>query len=222
MPEETSSPGEELPPEEMVPPDPSPPKDEALLAADPSEPAVEPVTADGDPAIEMSDEMRGAFEEVVVDVKAKQAAVEQPPPPPPRPVPWMIGAAASWLLFLGVLLFPPGFARTPPDQSFVAPRDLRAASLRFGLWLARHRADAFTRGAARPPAYAGEAGVDDLAITIENNGERRYTLVARDSGIVLKLSSEMAVDSFLGESLTTLAASQAYQQAGIPGRTTAR
>jgi hypothetical protein len=174
------------------------------------------------PTIDMSEEMRGAFEEVVVDVQAKQETAAKPAPPPPRPIGWMISAGGSWLLVVLFVLFPPPFAHAPASKSFSPPAELRSASLRFGLWLARQRVDAFSRTAARVPGYAGEAGVDDPTILIESTGNRRYTLNGRDGAVRLQLTSEMAADSFLGESITLLRSSPAYQQAGTPGSTTAR
>lgn len=173
------------------------------------------------PAIEMSAEMLGAFK-VVVDDQASRRRSAEFPAPPPKPIGWMIAAVVSWGSLIVMLLFQPAIARIPEDRTFVAPPELRAASLRFGLWLARHQVDAFKRSAARLPSYAGEAGIDDRAILLEANGRDRYSLIARDGLIALKLTSEMSVDSFVGESLAALASSRAYQQAGTPGLTTAR
>lgn len=173
------------------------------------------------PAIEMSAEMLGAFK-VVVDDQATRRKSEEFPAPPAKPIGWMIAAVVSWGSLIVLLLFQPAIARLPEDRAFVAPPELRAASLRFGLWLARHQVDAFKRSAARLPTHVGEAGVDDRNILLEANGRDRYTLIARDGPIALKLTSEMSVDSFVGESLAALASSRAYQQAGTPGVTTAR
>lgn len=173
------------------------------------------------PTIGMSSDMRGAFEGVV-DVHAKRAAGLELPVAPPIPGRWLLATVASWLVLAFLLIAPPSFARPPAARTFEPPRELRIASLRFGLWLARHRVDAFTRSAGRLPSFAGEAGVDDPAIAITATGERSYRLAGRDGPDTLVLTSAMAVDSFLGESLTTLLGSRTYQQATSPGRTTAR
>ncbi len=104
----------------------------------------------------------------------------------------------------------------------MAPLELRAPSLRFGLWLARRRVDGFEHATARLPRHVGEAGVEDRAIVLETNGRHAYTLIARDGSVGLRLTSEMSADSFLGQSVAVLMASRAYQQAGVPGLTTAR
>ena len=173
------------------------------------------------PADEMSEAMRGAFQGVV-EHHANLSGPARFPGPSPRPVGWIIATMVSWAMLIMLLLVPPAIARTPEDRTFTAPSELRAASLRFGLWLARHRVDAFVRTAARLPSHVGEAGVDDRTILLEPNGRHRYTLTARDGSVRLRLTSEMSVDSFLGGSLAALAASRAYQQAGMPGLTTAR
>lgn len=183
----------------------------------------DPKPAPGAPLlpIEMSPEMLGAFK-VVVDDQASRRNPADTTQPAAKPIGWMIAAGVSWGTLMVLLLFQPAIARMPEDRTFAAPPELRAASLRFGLWLARHRVDAFRRSAARLPNYGREAGIDDRAILLEANGKERYTLFAQDGSVALRLTSEMSVDSFLGESLTALTASQAYQQAGIPGLTTAR
>lgn len=173
------------------------------------------------PGLEMSEAMRGAFQGVVehhANLRGPARSLVQSS----KPVGWIIATVASWATLIMLLLVPPAIARTPESRTFTAPPELRAASLRFGLWLARHRVDAFTRTAARLPSHVGEAGIDDRTVILEPNGRRRYTLIARDGSVGLRLTSEMSVDSFLGGSLATLAASRAYQQAGMPGLTTAR
>ena len=174
-----------------------------------------------EPTNEMSEAMRGAFRGVV-EHHANLSGSARFPAPSPRPVGWIIATVVSWAMLIILLFVPTAIARTPESRSFTAPPELRAASLRFGLWLARHRVEAFARTAARLPSHVGEAGVDDRTILLEPNGRHRYTLTARDGSVGLRLTSEMSVDSFLGGSLAELAASRAYQQAGMPGLTTAR
>ncbi len=169
----------------------------------------------------MSEEMRGLFATVVEDHEQRRAATGQLASPA-KPVGWLFAAAASWLFLAWLLLSQPAIARTDIDRAFTPPTELQTASLRFGLWLAHRQVEDFRRSAARLPRYAGEAGTNDLAIMLEANGRKRYTLIGHDGKIGLRLSSEMSADSFLGNSLAALAASRPYQQAGIPGLTTAR
>ena len=165
--------------------------------------------------------MLGAFKGVVED-QASRTQLADAAVLPAKPMGWMLAAAVSWSALLVLLLFAPRVARMPEDRPFSAPADLRPASLRFGLWLARHQVDAFKRTNARLPTYGGEAAIEDRTILLEVNSRDRYTLIARDGPVVLRLTSEMSADSFLGQSLTELRASHAYQQAGWPGLTTAR
>jgi hypothetical protein len=183
----------------------------------------DPKPAPGAPLlpIEMSPEMLGAFK-VVVDDQASRRNPADTTQPAAKPIGWMIAAGVSWGTLMVLLLFQPAIARMPEDRTFAAPPELRAASLRLGLWLARHRVDDFRRTTDRLPAYGGEAGLTDRTILFEAKGRDHYTLIARDSTIELRLTSEMSADSSLGASLTALVASRAYQQAGIPGRTAAR
>ena len=173
------------------------------------------------PGIEMSEEMLGAFQGVVED-HSTRGTPGRLHPPPAKPVGWIITTAGCWATLILLLLFQPAIVRTPRNRTFVAPEELRTASLRFGLWLARQRLDAFMHSASRLPGHLGEAGIDDRTILLEPNGQNQYTLIGRDGSIALRLTSEMSTDSFLGNSLATLAASRAYQQAGMPGLTTAR
>lgn len=171
--------------------------------------------------VDMSTSLRGAFEEVV-DVHARRALEPRGPVAAKPPTGWLIAAVTTWILLLFLLLFPPAFARTPQNQIFTPPTELREASLRYGLWLARQRVDAFVAREARVPISNAEAGISDRAIRLQPLGGRTYQLVGRDGSIALTLTSVMAADSFLGGSLTALRTSERYQQAGTPGRTTAR
>jgi len=173
------------------------------------------------PGVELSEEMRGALEGVVDDHFNRSGRAGSPAPLP-QPIGWVIATVVAWAALAMLLIVPPAIGRPAKDRAFAAPPELRAASLRFGLWLARHRVDAFERTAARLPRHVGEAGVDDRTIILEPNGRRRYTLIARDGSVGLRLTSEMSADSFLGDNHAQLVASRAYQQAGIPGRTVAR
>jgi hypothetical protein len=173
------------------------------------------------PPFEVSDAMRGAFKGVV-EHHARLNAPASSPAPSAAPIGWIIATAVSWATLIMLFLYPPAMVRTPENRTFAAPPALRVTSLRFGLWLARHRVDAFARTFARLPSHVGQAGTDDRTIILEPNGRHSYTLIARDGSVGLRLTSEMSVDSFLGKSLTELAASKAYQQAGMPGFTTAR
>ena len=173
------------------------------------------------PPIEMSPEMLGAFKGVVEDQATRNRPTDSSAPPA-KPIGWTIATVVSWSALLVLLLFPPGIARMPEDRPFTSPASLRAASLRFGLWLAHHQVDAFKHTNSRLPFYGGEAAIVDRTILLEANGRDRYRLIARDGSITLRLTSEMSADSFLGQSLTELRASRAYQQAGLPGLTTAR
>ncbi len=174
------------------------------------------------PTIAMSKEMLGAFEGVVVDVRAKATAAGAPAPVAPLSGRWVVAAGASWAALAWLLLFPPAFSRPEPSRTFVPPAELREASLRYGLWLADQRVQAFIQRNARVPSHLSEIGVADLQLAIEPTGDRSYELVARDSSMTVRLSSAMAADSFLGSALASLMESPAYQQAGTPGRTTAR
>jgi hypothetical protein len=169
----------------------------------------------------MSSEMLGAFQGVIEDHASRSKSTDSSAPPA-KPIGWMIATAMCWSVLLALLLFPPAIARMPDDRPFTSPAGQREASLRFGLWLARHQVDAFVRSNARVPSYGGESVIEDRAIQLEANDRYRYALVAREGPVALRLTSEMSADSFLGRSLIELRASRTYQQAGLPGVTTAR
>ena len=174
------------------------------------------------PTMAMSEEMLGAFEGVVVDVRAKASAISTPAPSAPLSRGWLAAAVVSWAAFAWALLLPPAFSRPEPNRSFEPPAELREPSLRYGLWLADRRVQTFIQRNARAPSHLTEAGVIDPQLRIESKGDRSYELVAHDGAITLRLSNMMAADSFLGSALVSLADSPSYQQAGTPGRTTAR
>ncbi len=127
---------------------------------------------------------------------------------PVRPVPdpgWLAAAAISWVLVVMALLFPPAFLRSPAPAPF-APEAVNAeASLRYGMWLARHRVDDFAARAGRLPSFLGETGTRDASITLTVTGERSYELRGRDGAMELALTGRMAADSFVGGSLARLA-----------------
>jgi len=121
-----------------------------------------------------------------------------------------------------LLLVPPAIARTPEDRTFRAPSELRAASLRFGLWLAGIEWRPSRARLLDSLPMSGRLASMTGRSCSSRNGRHRYTLTARDGSVRLA-TDERDVGGFVsGGSLAELAASRAYQQAGMPGLTTAR
>jgi hypothetical protein len=126
---------------------------------------------------------------------------------PVRPVPdpgWLAAASISWVLVVMALLFPPAFLRSPAPAPFAPEAVSAEASLRYGMWLARHRVDDFASRAGRLPSFLGETGTRDASITLTVTGEHSYELRGRDGAMELVLTGRMAADSFVGGSLARL------------------
>ncbi len=145
--------------------------------------------------------------EVWAETQRRVVAVAAPPPPPARaPTAWVAAALFSWIITAGLLLFRPAFTRGPVDQPWRPEPAVAEASLRYGLWLARHRVADYRRDKGRLPSFLAEAGVADPSLVLEVGGERRYAVEGRQGPLILRLGSEMAADSFLGTSLVLLRA----------------
>lgn len=137
----------------------------------------------------------------------RQQAGRQAPTVRPIPNPgWLAAALLSWVLVALALLFPPALLRSPAAVPFAPAAASAEASLRYGLWLARHRVDDFAARAGRLPSFLGETGTDDGSITLTVTGERSYELQGRAGALQLTLTGRMAADSFVGGSRARLGA----------------
>ncbi len=121
---------------------------------------------------------------------------------------WLTMASISWLAVILALLSPPAFMQAPSPAPFAPAAGALEPSLRYGLWLARNRVDAFSKREGRLPSFLGETGMRDDALRMEVVGERSYRLVASLGERPLVLTDRMAADSFLGGSLDRLRAGE--------------
>jgi hypothetical protein len=140
-------------------------------------------------------------------VHAERRRAEEHLAPAPRrsaPGAWIAAAFAVWTLFGIMVTVRPAIVQGPARHPFASAVGAEDPSLRYGLWLARGRVEQFVAHRGRLPSFLGEAGVTDPAITMAVTGDRAYRLDATERGVSLSLSSRMAADSFLGNSLTGL------------------
>lgn len=163
----------------------------------------------GDPGPGFDAELEGRLAEAHAAVLAReaarrQAAAELAPPKPRADTGWLAAAAIAWLVVMLVWLAPPRFLQGAQPRPFLPAPAQAEASLRYGIWLARHRVAAFTRAEGRLPSFLGEVDVIDPEITLEATGESSYRLVGRLGDRALRYESAMSVDSFLGESMRVL------------------
>lgn len=138
------------------------------------------------------------------EAERRRAARELPPPRPRAQAGWVAAAAAAWLVVAVVLLAPPRFLQGAAPRPFAPDAGLVEPSLRYGVWLAQHRINAFALREGRLPSFLAEAGVRDSAISFEVSGERSYRLRASAGERILQFESGMSADSFLGTSITQL------------------
>jgi hypothetical protein len=136
----------------------------------------------------------------------RQASAELPPPKPRADAAWLAAAMTAWLVVILVLLAPPAFLRGAQPRPFAPLASQMESSLRYGIWLARHRVAAFQASEGRLPSFLGEVGVMDTAIILEGTGESTYRLTSDQGDRALIYESSMSVDSFLGRSLELLRA----------------
>ncbi len=111
-----------------------------------------------------------------------------------------------WCVLAWLVLAPPPFARQPASGDFIAPGNVRGASLRFGAWLAANRVERFRGDRRRLPESLAEVAIEDRALRFQRFPGDSWTIRAIEGGTLLTLTSAMARDSFLGESLEQLRA----------------
>jgi hypothetical protein len=155
----------------------------------------------------LSEAHRAVLEREERRVEERRHAGRQARPVRPIPNPaWLAAASFSWVLVVMALLFPPAILRAPTPVPFAPGAANAEASLRYGMWLARHRVDDFAARAGRLPSFLGETGMRDASITLMVTGERSYELRGRDGTMALALTRRMSADSFVGESRAQLGA----------------
>ena len=120
---------------------------------------------------------------------------------PPR---WIAAAAGMWCVLAWLVVAPPQFARYPTSGDFMAPGNVRGASLRFGAWLAANRVERFRADRHRLPESLAEVAIEDRALRFQRFPGDSWMIRAIEGGTLLTLTSSMARDSFLGESLEQL------------------
>ncbi len=142
----------------------------------------------------------------VVEESARRLRDVDAREPAPRPLDagWLAAALGSWGLVAGLLLLQPPVASGPPHQPWVPAPALAEASVRYGLWLAHHRIEAFRAGQNRLPVSLAEAGVVDTSLRMSSLTRDDYAVAGQQGKVVLLLTSGMAPDSFLGRSLARL------------------
>lgn len=161
------------------------------------------------PDVELEGRLAEAHAAVLARETARRKALrELPPPKPGAAAGWLAAASTAWLAVALVLLSPPAFLRGAAPRPFAPAVAQVEPSLRYGVWLARHRVATFARREGRLPSFLGETGIQDSTITMEATGESTYQLRGKAGGTVVVYQSAMSVDSFLGDSMERLRASR--------------
>jgi|CXWL01.1.fsa_nt_gi hypothetical protein len=161
------------------------------------------------PAIIPSSTLSDALEAVVAQSQHRasiEAVAGSGGRPLRQPVPsgWLAAALGGWGVVALLQVTQPAAVRGPEDRPWTPAPSLADASLRYGLWLADARVEAFLEANGRLPSFLEETGLADSSLTLTATGERTYRLEGRQGTLRLELSSGMAADSFLGASLETL------------------
>ncbi|MEO5798457.1 MAG: hypothetical protein ABIZ70_03545 [Gemmatimonadales bacterium] len=142
--------------------------------------------------------------EVLEELEVHAAAAAIPVAPRTAPSGWLAAAMLSWIAVAALVFFRPALTRGPVAEVVDVPPAQRAASNRYGIWLADAAVRRFYAKQHRMPSFLGEAGVADTTVRMRVTGEKSYELEAGDAEAPLTFVSGGSIDAFLGESVQRL------------------
>lgn len=110
---------------------------------------------------------------------------------------------AAWAFIGYAWLAKPAFLFEGPHAATLTATQ-REAKLRFAIFLQHGRIEAFRHDQGRLPKSLREAGAAEDGVEFERTADDGYEVFGSADGTVLRLSSRMSADSFLGNARSRL------------------
>ncbi len=155
---------------------------------------------------ELNSALRHVLESKRQEAVETRAAIEAARRREASRVPTLLMVVVGWSVLAWMWIAKPALIFNVAETPVHTPQQVEATA-RFALFLEKSRVENYLKTHGRLPAQLSEAGPVEAGVVYQRAGTG-YVLSREANGVPLRLTSSMNADSFLGNSLQVLRASE--------------